>query len=166
MNEKSNSEKIEPIIQNKEIVSLKVNNKKIPLKKPMPLSFFSGEFLNSIEKIEEYIDFSNLFEDNDTIDEWEKADLEEFLPSLNRAQIIILKILSDQKEISRHDLVISFNKNTKTDREIDNKSLAGIVAGLNRRINSLKKEKLFSIYSDLYKLDEKYLPLIEDILNI
>ena len=157
-------DKIEPIIENKEVVSLKINNRDIPLKKPMPISYFSTKFLDSFSVIEEYFDISSIYENEPQISSWNKSELKDFLLTLTETQYQILNILTEVKQVSREELIGKINALNLED-PIDNKKLAGIVAGLNRRINRIKHEKFFVIISDTYKINEEYSMILEELLT-
>lgn len=158
-------DKIAPIIQQKEIISIKINDKMIPLKKSMPFDFFSKEFLDAFSVIEEFIDFSKIFKDEKSIENWEKEELEQFYNIMSIEQQEIIKILVKEKEITRKNLVKELKIRLKDSDDFNNKTLAGIVAGLNRRINSSNREKLFYINSKYYRINKKYINYLSENLN-
>lgn len=161
MNEEILEDKIEPIIQNNKIISLKINTITIPLRKSILFSEFSSKFLDAFNILSKYIDLSDLFSNEEKIEEWTEKELKKFLASISEKQALIIKILSDEKQINRDDLIEKINENGM---QIDTKKLAGIVAGLNRRINQLSKEKLFSINRNRYILNMNYRDRIKNIL--
>lgn len=158
-------DRIAPVIQNKAVISLKINEKKIPLKKEMPIAFFTGKFLEAFGIIEEYVDFSIIFEDDNRIESWSKEELHKFLETLSIPQQEIIKILTIEEAITRDSLVSQLNEQLDDGEVLNNKSLAGIVAGLNRRINRLKKEKIFIIHSNTYKINETYRIFLKEIYS-
>ena len=163
MVEKEKFDRIAPIIQNKAVISLKINEKKIPLKKEMPIAFFTGKFLEAFDIIEEYVDFSIIFEDDNRIENWSKEELHNFLETLSVPQQEIIKILTIKETITRDNLVDQLNEQLDDGKVLNNKSLAGIVAGLNRRINRLKKERFFIIHSNTYKINKTYRKFLKEI---
>ena len=163
MVEKEKFDRIAPIIQNKAVTSLKINKKKIPLKKEMPIAFFTGKFLEAFGIIEEYVDFSIIFEDDNRIENWSKEELQKFLETISVPQQEIIKILTIEEAITRDNLVDQLNEQLDNGEVLNNKSLAGIVAGLNRRINRLKKERFFIIHSNTYKINETYRKFLKEI---
>ncbi len=165
MVEREKFDRIAPVIQNKAVISLKINEKKIPLKKEMPFAFFTGKFLEAFGIIEEYVDFSIIFEDDNRIDSWSKQELHKFLETLSVTQQEIIKILTIEEAITRDSLVGQLNEQLEDGDVLNNKSLAGIVAGLNRRINRLKKERVFIIHSNTYKINENYRKFLKEIYS-
>lgn len=163
MVDKEKFDRIAPVIQNNTVISLRINEKKIPLKKEMPIALFTGKFLGAFSIIEEYVDFSMIFEDDNRIENWNKEELYKFLETLSVSQQEIIKILAREQTITRDNLVIQLNEKIDDGEVLNNKSLAGIVAGMNRRINQLKKEKFFIIYSNTYKINETYRKFLKEI---
>ncbi len=163
MVEKEKFDKVAPVFQNKSVISLKINEKKIPLKKEMPITFFTSKFLEAFSIIEEYVDFSIIFEDDNRIENWSKGELHNFLETLSEAQQEIIKIITKEETITRDNLVEQLNEQLDNEEFLNNKSLAGIVAGLNSRINRLKKEKFFNIHSNNYKINETYTKFLKEI---
>ena len=163
MVEKEKFDRIAPVIQNKAVISLKINEKKIPLKKEMPIAFFTGKFLEAFGIIEEYVDFSIIFEDDNRIESWSKEELHKFLETLSVPQQEIIKILTKEGAITRDNLVGQLNEKRDDGEVLNNKSLAGIVAGLNRRINRLKKERFFIIHSNTYTINKTYRIFLKEI---
>lgn len=163
MVENKKFDRIAPIILNKMVISLRINDKKIPLKKKMPVTYFTGDFLESFSNIEEYIDFSILFNNNIEIEDWSEEELRDFMETLSEQQQEIIKIITKENKISRDNLVNKLINHFNNAETFNNKTLAGVVAGMNRRVNRLRKEKFFIIRLDTYKINEKYRELLDKI---
>jgi len=164
MNDEKKSDIITPCIDGQEVTSLKINEKAIPLKEPMPIEFFFKDFIPAFGVIEAYLDLSGVFQEGDVIEEWNDEELSQFLLDLSPDQRDVIKVINKEAKISRIDLIKELNANRNEDNIIGSKKLAGILAALNRKINKKNREKFFLIGGDYYRINEKYINTFNDIV--
>lgn len=154
--------KISPVIQDNKVISLRIDGKKIPLKRQIDVGEFFKNLLEPLNKLAEYVDLQALFSTEMKADQWSKEELDKFLNTFTENQRMILLKIFEIGKIPREKLVASIKTNGF---DFDSYKLAGAVAGLNRRISQLNKEKLFSIITDDYIINDDYYEMFKLLLN-
>ena len=155
--------KISPVIQDNKVISLRINGKKIPLKSKIDVTEFVETLLEPLNKLTQYIDLPSLFHTEMKIEEWARDELEDFLRTLSEIQLSLLRTVFHYGRLPREKLVAEVRAKSF---ELDSKRLAGVVAGLNRRIALQNREKLFFIVSGEYTINDDYYEMLQEIFHI
>ena len=126
------------------------------------------------------IDFKTLL--GEVFESWDREELEFFIDKMPLNQKTFLRVLSERPDIKRDDLIKQMNNvfyrvddtlkkidgiefNTDTTVYFDSALLAGATAGISRKTNSRKKEKIFTIENDIYRINEDLRKMIVKILK-
>lgn len=156
-----------PIIQDSKVIQLGINGRTLPLKESISLNDFTEKLMPLLRELELYIDltsFSN--KSNKFFDfykkKWDISSFRLFWIKLSERQKEITINVYEYKQISREKLVDSLlKKKMLKDEEGLTKKLAGMVAGITRKWNSLNFEPIWYINNDTYLLN----PNIESLLQ-
>ncbi len=155
-----------PIIIDNNVVKLKINNREITLKNKLPIQIFTTTILPLLNELNKYFELE-IFSMNENVSEWRDDEINDFLIQLPESQVEIIKFIVQHQKISREDLAkkLSDKGILENSQEI-NKKLAGIVAGLSRKINNLGKEQIFNISHNFYYINTKLSQKISSILKL
>jgi len=159
--------KVVPHIEGSEIVKLEVDGVVLSLTQNIPLSELS-KVLEYLSFLGEYIDFTEVLEEEEELEEWTEDEISDFLNERNSRQITFFEILSEKGEIERDDLLEEMKRRLKV-QEFRGLQLAGSLAGIGIRTNRLGKEYLYvkEWRGDYryYRLAEKYAAIIKEWLE-
>ena len=155
--------KISPLIQDNKVISLKIDGKSIPLRSPIEVSEFFGKILEPLSILTKYIDLTPLFSSEGKVEPWKKDTLEEFLQSLSDIQVALVKLVFHCGRLKREKLIAELRKKSF---DLDSKKLAGIVAGMNRRIAQSNKKNLLFIVSGDYIINDEYYELFREVFHM
>jgi len=164
-----------PIIQGSDVIELKINGNIVPLRAKVPFEKFSQKLMPLLLEIQNFIDLENLTLKKKTksrtsrtfSEPWDKDSFYSFWSALNEKQKEFVKIVYENEEISRDNLIkdlIEENVLPKDDPKLKN-NLAGLSAGLSRKWNKLKLEPLWNIRKDKYIMNQKPLKVLIDFFD-
>ena len=166
---------VSPVIKGGKVVRLVVCGLPWPLKSEIPVEEFL-KLVESIYRLAEYVDLARIGEGArggavGARASWSRAELEAFLRERSEAQREFLRLLAEKGEVSRRELLGELRSRLGRP-DYAGKDLAGLVAGINRRISSLGKEPLFSIerrriegkIDGIYKINPHYRALLSEVL--
>ncbi len=162
---------INPTIRGDRVVRLEVCGVEWPLKMEIPMGDFV-KLAESIRFMAKYVDFERVGARRSVGEgPWTREELETFLRERNEAQKAFLRILAEHGEISRDELLEAL-RDRLGNPGYGAKDLAGIVAGINIRVNRLGKEHLFAISRrrvggrlvGFYEVNPRYRELILELL--
>ena len=163
---------INPTIRGDRVVRLEVCGVEWPLKAEIPMEDFL-KLAESVRFMARYVDLKRIGALKSAAGgAWTREELEAFLRERNRAQRAFLRILAEREKISRDELLKAIREDLK-DPAYGAKDLAGVVAGINMRINRLDKEHLFTIsrkrvggqLKGFYEVNPKYRGLLLELLQ-
>ena len=163
---------INPTIRGDRVIRLEVCGIEWPLKAEIPMEDFL-KLAESVRFMAKYVDFKRIGVLKSAAGgAWTREELEAFLRERNRAQQAFLRILAEREEISRDELLKAIREELE-DPGYGAKDLAGVVAGINMRINRLGKEHLFTIsrkrvggqLTGFYEVNPKYKGLLLELLQ-
>jgi len=163
---------INPTIRGDKVVRLEVCGVEWPLKMDIPVEDFI-KLTEGIRLVARYVDLTRIGLRGELEEEpWTREELEAFLRERNAAQRAFLTILAEQGEISRDELLKAMREKLG-DPGYGAKDLAGMIAGINIRINRLGKEHLFTISRKrmrgklvgFYKVNPSYKELLLELLS-
>lgn len=163
MSEEIKGNKISPIIQDNKVISLKIDSKNIPLRSSIDVSEFFSEVLEPLNVLTKYLDLSLLFGSEMKVESWNQDELEAFMGSLSDIQVALVKLVFHCGRLKREKLIIEMRKKSF---DLDSKKLAGIVAGMNRRIAQSNKKNLLFIVSGDYIINDEYYELFREIFHM
>lgn len=149
-----------PVIQDTNVIQLSINGKKVNLKREISLNDFTEKFLPLLEQLENYIDLQNFassknLENVIAKDNWDVDSFRNYWIGLMDVQKEIIRILFEDKEIMREQLVNQLVKNQHFEKIDGTKKLGAIVAGMTRKWNNLNFEPIFVINNNKYFFNEK-----------
>lgn len=161
----------------KKIHSVEIADILFPFKEPIDINTFIEKYYESFSNILDIVDFTS-FKEKDEKTEWTKEGLQSLIDNSNTIQKCVLEILVDKQIISKENLITeiatlfvkdykkygNLKKFTKGE-QLSHNILKGHIAGLNRRINGLNKDKLFKIKKDTYDINKKYIELLKTLLK-
>ena len=163
---------INPTIRGDKVIRLEVCGVEWPLKTEIPVEDFL-KLTESIRLVARYVDLARIGSRGELGGEpWTREELETFLRERNMAQRAFLKILAEHGEILRDELLRAMREHLG-DPGYEAKDLAGILAGINIRINRLGKEHLFTIRRKrvkgqlvgVYKVNSRYREVLLELLS-
>ena len=139
---------ITPKIKGSEIVSLEVEDVRLPLKKSLPLDDLPN-LIEATKVFFSYVDIGKLsesiaeVEEEEELPEWEDKDLREFaIKSLRDSQAIALEVLVEFSELDR-EAFIEEMKERLDNPEYRGWDLGGQLAGITMKSRSWGYEKPF-----------------------
>jgi len=156
-----------PIIQDTKIIQLGINGRILPLKESISLNDFTEKLLPLLRELELYIDLTCFSHNNNKNSylfnkKWDIPSFRLFWIKLSERQKEIIIKVHENKQISREKLVDSLLKKKMLKNEEGlTKKLAGLVAGMTRKWNSLNFEPIWYIKNGIYLLN----PNIKEILQ-
>jgi len=164
-----------PIIQGSDVIELKINGSVLPLKAKVPFEKFSQKLMPILFELQKFIDLENftlkkkgkgprarIFSEP-----WDDDSFYSFWSGLNEKQKEFVKIVYENEEISRENLIKDLIKEKmliKDDPKLKN-NLAGLSAGLSRKWNNLELEPLWTIKKDKYVMNQKPLKIVTDFFD-
>lgn len=163
-----------PVIQNTNVIQLSVNCKKLNLRREISLKDFTEKLLPLLEDLENYIDLQNFTSSqrlNNIISKeiWDEDSFKNFWNGLIDIQKEIIRILFENKVVSREKLVAQLINNQYFKKVDGAKKLGAIVAGMTRKWNNLNFKPIFVINNKKYffndKLKDKISILLEELIN-
>jgi len=163
---------INPTIRGDKVVRLEICGIEWPLKKDIPVEEFL-KLTESIRLMAKYVDFKRIGLREGLVKEpWTREELLAFIKERNRAQKVFLKVLAERGEISRDEL-LDIMRDRLGDPGYGAKDLAGMIAGINIRVNKLGKEHLFTIsrrrvggqLMGFYEINPEYRELLLELLS-
>ena len=133
---------IKPHIEGSTVTKVEVGSVIIPAKEEgLPLQNL-GEVVEAFNIILNYLDFDSIFDVEEQLDEWTQKEIFDFLDDRNHRQILFFRLVSEVEEIERNELIDKMSD--ILDRsDFSGKQLAGTLAGIGIRTNSLEKERLY-----------------------
>ncbi|HDM26944.1 MAG TPA: hypothetical protein ENG27_01355 [Candidatus Bathyarchaeota archaeon] len=153
---------VKPVIKNGKVIRLEVCGMEWPLKKSIPVEDLL-KVTESIQTLGEYVDFSGMRSIKPALEEWQPEEIYKFLEECNEVQRTFLKLLAENGEMTKEQLVDVMKKilNKPDFRGWD---LGGALAGMGIRMGRLKKEPLYYIekrrtggkVTHYYRINEKY----------
>jgi hypothetical protein len=158
---------INPKIVDDMVIQIKVGNIELPLKKEIPLTEFSGEFINSLNYIASFIDFNKLQSQIGTklLEEWDENSIQELLMNSTIEQLIIVQIIIYYKMINSEKIIKIISK--YFNKTFTAKQLGGIVAGLKRRSRKIAQPNFIIISKEKdYSIPNKYFDKLNKVINI
>ncbi|MFX1338362.1 MAG: hypothetical protein ACFFDK_07120 [Promethearchaeota archaeon] len=164
-----------PVIQGSDVIELKINGELLPLRTKVSFEKFSQKLMPLLLELQKFIDLENLTLKKKTknrssrvfSEPWDKDSLYSFWSALNEKQKEFVKIVYENEEISRNNLIkdlIKENILIKDDPKLKN-NLAGLSAGLSRKWNNLKLEPLWNIIKNKYVMNQKPLKVLIDFFD-
>ena len=164
---------ISPVIREGKVVRLEICGLPWPLKSEIPMEDFL-KLVEALHVLAKYVDLARIGEGTGRPGRpsgWTKEELRSFLEERNEAQRAFLKVLAERGEVSRKELLGELRGQLGRPG-YSGRDLAGLVAGINRRIGVLGKEPLFSIerrriggqLDGVYKVNPKYKDLLLELL--
>lgn len=170
---------ISPKIMGSEIVSLEVEDVKLPLKKNLPLNDLP-KLIEATEVFFSYVDIGTLSEyiaegeEEEELNEWKDEDLREFVStSLRDSQATVLEVLVEYEELDREELIDEMKKR-RSDPEYRGWDLGAQLAGITMKSKSLGYERPFAKewrtigekWKCFYRLHrERYRSILRDALK-
>ena len=164
---------INPVIRGGKVVRLEVCGREWPLKAEISMEEFL-KVMEGIQLLAKYVDLGKIGTGPARPlkgARWSREELRAFLRERNEAQRAFLEVLAEKGEVTRKELLQELR--SKLGRpDYSGKDLAGIIAGINRRIGALGKEQLFEIerrrigghLDGVYRLKEAYRDLLLELL--
>ncbi len=165
---------INPVIRGGKVVRLEVCGREWPLKSEISMEDFL-KVMEGIQLLARYVDLGRIGAGPVAPPggaRWSREELEAFLRERSEAQKAFLEVLAERGEITRSELLEELrSKLGKPD--YSGKDLAGIIAGINRRIGALGKEQLFEIerrrigghLDGIYRVKKAYRDLLLELLS-
>ncbi len=156
-----------PIIQDTKVIQLGINGRTLPLKESISLNDFTEKLLPLLRELELYVDLTCFSYDNNKHSylfnkKWDISSFKVFWIKLSERQKEIIIKVYENKQISREKLVDSLlRKKMLKNEEGLTKKLAGLVAGMTRKWNSLNFEPIWYINNGIYLLN----PNIKEVLQ-
>lgn len=156
-----------PIIQDTKVIQLGINGRTLPLKENISLNDFTENLLPLLRELELYVDLTCFSYDNNKHSylfnkKWDISSFKVFWIKLSERQKEIIIKVYENKQISREKLVDSLlRKKMLKNEEGLTKKLAGLVAGMTRKWNSLNFEPIWYINNGIYLLN----PNIKEVLQ-
>jgi len=164
---------ISPVIREGKVVRLEICGLPWPLKSEIPMDDFL-KLVEALHLLARYVDLARIGEGAGRPGQpsgWTRGELRAFLEERNEAQKAFLKVLAERGEVTRRELLREL-RDQLGKPGYGGKDLAGLVAGINRRIGVLGKEPLFSIerrriggrLDGVYKVNPRYRDLLLELL--
>lgn len=156
-----------PIIKGAKVIELNINGGKLPLKESISFNEFTEKLMPILIDLSKYVDvsiFATKKKKSAPIitKKWDEKSLKSYLKDLNERQIQFIKIISENEEIPREELIEELVKVHVLENDDSLKSMFnGLSAGFSRKWNSQGFEPLWSIKKDLYIVN----PDIADLLK-
>ena len=138
---------IRPLLRGTKIVSLKVEDVQLPLKKSLSLEDLP-KLVEAAEVFFEYIDIKMLGESifeqqEEKLPEWENEALRNFvITSLRDSQAVLLGVLVEYEEVTREEFIDEMKKRLK-DAKYRGWDLGGQLAGITMKSKSAGYERPF-----------------------
>ena len=159
-----------PIIQGSDIIELKINGGTLPLRGKVPFEDFSQKLMPLLFELQNFVDLENFTFKKKTKGRssrifsgpWDEDSFYSFWSALNEKQKEFVKIVYENEEISRENLIKDLIKEKvliKDDPKLKN-YFAGLSAGLTRKWNNLELEPIWSIKKDKYVMNQKPLKIL------
>jgi len=159
-----------PIIQGSDIIELKINGGTLPLRGKVPFEDFSQKLMPLLFELQNFVDLENITFKKKTKGRssrifsgpWDDDSFYSFWSALNEKQKEFVKIVYENEEISRENLIKDLIKEKvliKDDPKLKN-YFAGLSAGLTRKWNNLELEPIWSIKKDKYVMNKKPLKIL------
>jgi hypothetical protein len=164
-----------PIIQGSDVIELKINGGILPLENKISFEKFSQKLMPLLFELQKFVDLEKFTFKKKTKGRsarvfsrpWDKDSFFSFWTALNEKQKEFVKIVYENEEISRENLIKDLIKEKiliKDDPKLKN-YFAGLSAGLTRKWNNLELEPLWTIRKDKYVLNQKPLKILIDFFN-
>ena len=164
-----------PIIQGSDVIELKINGGILPLKSKVKFEKFSQKLMPLLFELQKFIELENLTlkkrgkrsSSRLFSEPWDKDSFYSFWSALNDKQKEFVKIVYENEEISRDNLIKDLIKEKmliKDDPKLKN-NLAGLSAGLSRKWNNLELEPLWTIKKDKYVMNQRPLKILTDFFD-
>lgn len=163
---------LKPYIDGDVVKKIEVGGRVIPARNNgVPLSELT-QIIEAFNTLMKYFDFESIGKVEDEAKEWSKDEIFDFLGERNARQILFFRILSEHEEIDKDSVIEKMSKELKKP-SYSGRTLAGSLAGIGIRTNTLKKEPLYEKkwreeedgWVDYYKLSPSYAPIIEEWLE-
>ncbi len=164
-----------PIIKGSDVIELKINGGLLPLKSKLKFEIFSQKLMPLLFELQNFIELENLTlkkrgkrrSTRIFSEPWDKDSFYSFWSALNEKQKEFVKIIYENEEISRKNLIKDLIKEkmlVKDDPKLKN-NLAGLSAGLSRKWNNLELEPLWTIQKDKYVINKKPLKILTEFFD-
>jgi len=168
---------ISPTIRGDKVVRLVVCGLEWPLRAEIPVEEFL-KVAESIRLLARYVDLAQVAPGPAEAPmararaSWSEEELARFLEERSEAQKAFLRILAERGEVVREEVLQAIRSELGRP-DYGGGDLAGLVAGINRRVNSLRKEPLFTIerrrlggrLAGIYKVNPRYRELLLRLLG-
>ena len=160
MTDERSALKITPVIEGGHVITVEVNGEPLPLKAPIPISDL-GNFIEKLEEVAKYIDFSGE-------SGWTDDDLEYFFIFITDRARNFFKILSTEGDWIIRDKILSILK-------VGGRQLAGTLSSPGQYFTYNRKEPLYEkelISSEdesqtyAYRIKPKYLESVREALKM
>lgn len=159
-----------PIIQGSDVIELKINGGTLPLRGKVPFEDFSQKLMPLLFELQNFVDLENFTLKKKAKGRasrifsgpWDEDSFFSFWSALNEKQKEFVKIVYENEEISRENLIKDLIKEKvliKDDPKLKN-YFAGLSAGLTRKWNNLELEPIWSIKKDKYVMNQKPLKIL------
>lgn len=163
---------IKPYIDGDVVRKIEIGGKIIPARNQGINLSDLPQVVQALNLLIEHLDFEAIGEAEEEAEEWSRDEIFDFLEDRNSRQIMFFRILSENEEIDRERLVQTMAQKLER-RDFGGRSLAGILAGIGIRTNSLGKEPLYEKdwqedegeWVCYYKLSASYTPIIREWLE-
>jgi hypothetical protein len=159
--------KIEPMIEDGKVTSIKINDVKHYVDGDWDVQSFLNEIYPAISKVLKV--FPQLFKNKEEC--LSENELSKFLWETHRSneknkqkQRVFLSIMIDNHSITKLNLLNKMKK-ILNDDDFKITNLAGTTAAVSRFTNKMNKKQIFRIKSNLYKLTEEYMLIIRKVLT-
>ena len=162
---------INPTIRGDKVVRLEVCGIEWPLRAEIPVEEFL-KLAEGIRHLARYVDLARIGRAERAGDRaWSREELRAFLNERSEPQRAFLRILAERGEIRRDELLKAMRE-ALGDPGYGGRDLAGVIAGINIRVNNLGKEHLFTIERrrvggqlvGIYRVNPRYRGLLSELL--
>lgn len=163
---------LKPYIEGETVKKIEVEGQVIPARNTgFPISDLP-EVIGALSTLQKYLDFESIGSIEEEAKEWSKKEIFDFLEERNERQLLFFRVLAENKEIGRTELLKMMAKELGKP-SFDGKVLAGALGGIGIRTNSLEKEPLYDKeeredddeWEMYYWLIPSYAPIIEEWLK-
>lgn len=156
---------VKPHIDGEKVKKIEISGSIIPAREEgFPLTELSA-VIKALNYLDGILDFSLVGVAGDKVEEWTSEEIEEFLEERNAKQRAFFRLLIENDEIERDDVIKAISK---IDAKFDGRALAGALGGIGVRTNTLGKVRLYSKkwkivdneWHCYYKINSEYLDFI------
>jgi len=133
---------LKPYIQGTQVTGMEIDDILIPAKGDGVSIDHLADIIQAFNLLINYFDFGAVLNPEEQLDDWTRDEIYEFFTERNQRQILFFEILTEAEESERHELISLMAERLKRPN-FTGKQLAGSLAGIGIRTNSLGKEALY-----------------------